>query len=92
MVRQRRVLAMPWLAPITVQRLRQHLRVAWVLVALAISGCATIRVPQSEPGVHPPGGTFVAGVGKVDLTPPPGLPLFGYSKIRTQSAASDLPA
>jgi neutral ceramidase len=30
---------------------------------------------------------FVAGVGKVDLTPPPGLPLFGYSKIRTRSAA-----
>jgi neutral ceramidase len=78
---------MSWSASTVIRWLKPLLSVAWVLVALAISGCATIRVSQHEPGVHPPGGTFVAGVGKVDLTPPPGLPLFGYSKIRAQSAA-----
>lgn len=30
---------------------------------------------------------FVAGIGKVDLTPPPGLPMFGYSRARRRDAA-----
>jgi neutral ceramidase len=46
-----------------------------------------IRVPEIDPGSWKAGGVFVAGVGKVDITPPPGLPLFGYSRARTGDAA-----
>jgi neutral ceramidase len=46
-----------------------------------------IRVPGIDPGSWKAGGVFVAGVGKVDITPPPGLPLFGYSRARTGDAA-----
>jgi neutral ceramidase len=46
-----------------------------------------IRVPAIDPGAWKAGGVFVAGVGKVDITPPPGLPLFGYSRLRTDDAA-----
>ncbi len=48
---------------------------------LVASGCAaTIHVPRVIPGPVIPSGTFVAGVGRADLTPPPGIPLFGYSR------------
>jgi len=46
-----------------------------------------IRVPGIDPGSWKAGGVFVAGIGKVDITPPPGLPLFGYSRARTDDAA-----
>ena len=46
-----------------------------------------IRVPAIDPGSWKAGGVFVAGIGKVDITPPPGLPLFGYSRVRTNDAA-----
>src|SRR4030095_9823502 len=46
-----------------------------------------IRVQGIDPGSWRAGGIFVAGVGKVDITPPPGLPLFGYSRARPGGAA-----
>jgi len=46
-----------------------------------------IRVPGISPGSWQAGGFFVAGIGKADITPPPGLPLFGYSRVRTGDAA-----
>jgi neutral ceramidase len=53
----------------------------------ALSLASVIRVPAIDPGSWKAGGVFVAGVGKVDITPPPGLPLFGYSRLRTDDAA-----
>src|SRR4030095_17009912 len=46
-----------------------------------------IRVPGIDSASWKAGGIFVAGIGKVDITPPPGLPLFGYSRARTANAA-----
>ncbi|HEY5866594.1 MAG TPA: neutral/alkaline non-lysosomal ceramidase N-terminal domain-containing protein [Candidatus Tectomicrobia bacterium] len=53
----------------------------------ALSPAGVIRVPAIDPGSWKAGGVFVAGIGKVDITPPPGLPLFGYSRVRTGDAA-----
>jgi Neutral/alkaline non-lysosomal ceramidase, N-terminal len=54
---------------------------------MLIPTATVIRVPGIDPGSWRAGGVFVAGVGKVDITPPPGLPLFGYSRARTGDAA-----
>ena len=54
---------------------------------MLIPTSTVIRVPGIDPGSWRAGGVFVAGVGKVDITPPPGLPLFGYSRARTGDAA-----
>jgi neutral ceramidase len=54
---------------------------------MLIPTTTVIRVPGIDPGSWKSGGVFVAGVGKVDITPPPGLPLFGYSRARTDPAA-----
>jgi neutral ceramidase len=54
---------------------------------ILIPTTTVIRVPGIDPGSWKSGGVFVAGVGKVDITPPPGLPLFGYSRTRTHHAA-----
>ena len=54
---------------------------------MLIPTSTVIRVPGIDPGSWKAGGVFVAGVGKVDITPPPGLPLFGYSHARTDDAA-----
>ncbi len=54
---------------------------------ILIPTSTVIRAPGIDPGSWKAGGVFVAGVGKVDITPPPGLPLFGYSRARTDDAA-----
>src|SRR4029453_15416369 len=76
-----------------------RLTVCCFLGIMAGSGCTppptsrllpastVIRVPGIDPGSWKAGGVFVAGIGKVDITPPPGLPLFGYSRAPTSDAA-----
>src|SRR4051812_29163357 len=53
-----------------------------VLVAGAgvlLVGCSyTIRVPSYSLHTAAPASRFVAGVGKAELTPPPGIPLGGH--------------
>jgi neutral ceramidase len=58
---------------------RGRLGGALVALALAHGACAAIVVPRVDPSPPVPTGVFVAGVAKVDITPPPGVPLFGYS-------------
>lgn len=57
-------------------------RVFYALLAACIStGCGTIKIPVESYRVPPPQpqGRFLAGVAKIDITPPPGLPLGGHS-------------
>jgi neutral ceramidase len=61
-------------------------RMKWkniILLLLSLSvACSTgriITVVQPEPAPQPPPDVFRAGAAEVDITPPPGLPLFGYS-------------
>ncbi len=60
----------------------RFLQCCWLLllVIFAVSGCATIRVQRVDPGPVIPSDYFMAGIGRSDITPPPGMPLFGYSK------------
>jgi neutral ceramidase len=58
------------------------------LTPVLIPPSTVIRVPGIDPGSWKAGGVFVAGIGKVDITPPPGLPLFGYSRVRTDDAVA----
>lgn len=59
-----------------------------VLVSLCLSlvSCGTLRVRRVDPPPVTPPTTFQAGVGKVDITPPVGIPLFGYSVGRLQNS------
>lgn len=56
---------------------------------MLLTGCTrpvrVARVPTPPPLTG--SGVFVAGIGKVDLTPPPGLPMFGYARARQHDAA-----
>lgn len=68
---------------------------SWCLVLLGLlsSGCQPPPLPlmrlPAQPAAPPQSadGVLVAGLGKVDLTPPPGLPLFGYAGARSSDAA-----
>ena len=51
---------------------------AWFLT-LAASGHTPIRIPAYTPSPPQPTSTLLAGVGKVDITPPPGYPMGGHS-------------
>jgi neutral ceramidase len=61
---------------------------ASVLVGLCLTlvSCGTLRVRRVDPPPVTPPTTLQAGVGKVDITPPVGMPLFGYSIGRSQSS------
>jgi neutral ceramidase len=52
-----------------------------VILAVVTTGCAehdwVVREPSSAPAA--PGSGLLAGAAEVDITPPPGAPLFGYS-------------
>ena len=58
---------------------------------LGVVSCARpVHVTRLPTPVLPPltgSGSFVAGIGKVDITPPPGVPMFGYSRARTRDAS-----
>lgn len=57
-------------------------------LVFAFTGCAEITVTRGEPGIPaPPAPAFQAGVAKVDITPPPGMPLFGYSRAGSNVGA-----
>lgn len=59
---------------------RQTAAVA-ILLPLLFTGCQSLSIdtPSYSVPVVQPGGTFLAGVGEADLTPPPGLPMGGHS-------------
>ncbi|MGH7813580.1 MAG: neutral/alkaline non-lysosomal ceramidase N-terminal domain-containing protein [Candidatus Binataceae bacterium] len=46
-----------------------------------------LTVTRRPVPVPPPSDGFVAGVGKVDITPPPGVPLWGYSRAGSSVGA-----
>ncbi|HVN64974.1 MAG TPA: neutral/alkaline non-lysosomal ceramidase N-terminal domain-containing protein [Candidatus Binataceae bacterium] len=46
-----------------------------------------LTVTRRSLPVPPPSDGFVAGVGKVDITPPPGVPLWGYSRAGSSVGA-----
>jgi len=53
-------------------------------VAFFLSGCTTVQeiaVRQPADVGPPPGGTPTAGAACVDITPPPGMPMGGYSLL-----------
>src|SRR4029450_3663514 len=50
-------------------------------VALAIAGCATVAGHLPPPHPAPASGHFQAGVARVDITPAPGFPMGGHSKV-----------
>jgi len=54
-------------------------KTALLPLLLLLAGCARIRIPAYTPVAPPAAREFLAGVGKVDITPPPGYPLGGHS-------------
>jgi neutral ceramidase len=59
--------------------LGRPLQMLLVIFGLLLSGCSyTIRVPGYSLHQPAPATRFVAGVGKAELTPPPGIPLGGH--------------
>ena len=50
-------------------------------VGLAIAGCATVAGHLPPPHPAPASGHFQAGVARVDITPAPGVPMGGHSKV-----------
>lgn len=50
-------------------------------VGLAIAGCATVAGHLPPPHPAPASGHFQAGVARVDITPAPGFPMGGHSKV-----------
>src|SRR4051794_3163996 len=57
-----------------------------IVLCMALVSCGTLHVRREVSGPITPSTTFKAGVGKVDITPPVGIPLFGYSVGRSQSS------
>jgi neutral ceramidase len=50
-------------------------------VGLAIAGCATVAGHLPVPQAPRASGQFLAGAARVDITPPPGFPMGGHSKV-----------
>jgi neutral ceramidase len=63
------------------RRKKSILRCAWLLLVATLTGCGTIaiKIPAYTPAPPAAAAAFLAGVGKVDITPPPGYPLGGHS-------------
>src|ERR1039457_7509048 len=51
------------------------------LLAMFLAGCATLRISIPAYPLHPAApapGHFIAGAGKTEITPPPGIPMGGH--------------
>src|ERR1700722_17968830 len=54
-------------------------KTALLPLVIVLAGCANLRTPAYTPMAPPAVAEFRAGVGKADITPPPGYPLGGHS-------------
>lgn len=62
--------------------MHHFLRILFILIVLTLNACATfkdIHIPKIQPSVVEKTGIATASAISVDITPPPGLPMGGYS-------------
>jgi len=62
--------------------MNKMLKLLFLAVIVTLSACATMKefnIPQTKPSAIKPTGIATAGAITVDITPPPGLPMGGYS-------------
>lgn len=58
---------------------RSSVAIIPILILFVFCGCAGITGKLPAPGPIEPGGRFLAGASKVDITPMPGYPMGGYA-------------
>ncbi len=58
----------------------------FLLVACGSARQVTVRVERKEPLKSEQNSSLLAGVAKTDITPPPGMPLAGYSSLGNRGA------
>lgn len=74
------------------RRVTKRVAITLIVVALAslvMSACASAKITVEQPpfSPSPPASVFRAGAAEVDITPPPGAPLWGYATFSAAPAA-----
>ena len=62
---------------------------AYIFILVIISGCSakeiTLSISHIQPSLENTETSLVAGAASMGITPPPGMPMAGYSKISTDA-------